>query len=249
MTLLSKQSFVCIDCEATGLDPKKDRIVEVAAVRFTFDGEQASYETLINPECTIPRESQDIHHISDDMVANAPKIEQVLPEILTFIGQGPIVGHSVGFDIELLANSAERHNIPHHLHTLPVLDTLRLARLYGESPTNSLEALRKHFNIIAEGAYRAMGDVIVNVQVFRYLSSKFKTTEQILERLKSPISLPKMPLGKHKGRPFREIPLQYLQWAQHQNFDQDLIFSIRTELKKRKKGTGFMQSASPFAEL
>lgn len=249
MTLLNKQSFVCVDCEATGLDPKKDRAVEIAAVRFTLEGEQASYETLVNPECPIPKESQDIHHISDVMVADAPKVEEVLEKVLAFIGQGPIVGHSVGYDIELLANSADRHNIPHHLHTLPVLDTLRLARLYGESPTNSLEALRKHFNIVAEGAHRAMSDVIVNIQVFRHLSTKFKTTEQILERLKSPIALPKMPLGKHKGRPFREIPLQYLQWAQHQNFDQDLIFSIRSELKKRKKGTGFMQSSSPFAGL
>ncbi len=249
MTLLTKQSFVCIDCEATGLDPKKDRVVEIAGVRFTLDGEHETFETLVNPEMPIPQSSQDIHHISDAMVDKSPKIEQVLPDVLKFIGEGPIVGHSVGYDIELLANSAKRHNIPHHLHTLPVLDTLRLARLYGESPTNSLEALRKHFNIVAEGAHRAMSDVIVNVQVFRRLSTKFKTTEQILERLKSPITLAKMPLGKHKGRPFRELPLEYLHWAQHQDFDQDLIFSIRSEIKKRKKGRGFMQSTNPFGAL
>ena len=58
-----------------------------------------------------------------------------------------------------------------------------------------------------------------------------------------------MPLGKHKGRQFGEIPLQYLQWAAHMDFDQDLLFTIRSELKKRKKGTGFKQVTNPFGDL
>lgn len=249
MTLLNKQTFVCIDCEATGLDPKKDSIIEVAAIRFTLDETLDTYDSLINPERPIPKDSSEIHNIYDAMVKDKPKIVQELPKILKFIGEGPIVGHSVGFDIELIANAAKAHNIPHHLHTLPVLDTLRLARLYGESPTNSLEALRKHFNIVNEGAHRALSDVIVNIQVFKHLSTKFKTTEQILQRLKSPIALKLMPLGKHKGHPFKELPIEYLRWAQHQNFDDDLMFSIRSELKKRKKGAGFTQASSPFADL
>jgi DNA polymerase-3 subunit epsilon len=58
-----------------------------------------------------------------------------------------------------------------------------------------------------------------------------------------------MPLGKHKGRLFKELPHEYLQWAAHQNFDQDLLFSIRTELKKRKKGGLFIQAANPFLNI
>jgi DNA polymerase-3 subunit epsilon len=109
--------------------------------------------------------------------------------------------------------------------------------------------LRKHFNIEDEGAHRAMNDVIVNVEVFKYLSRHFKTTEQMIERLKSPILLRAMPLGKFKGRPFSEISLEYLLWASHQKFDQDLLFSIKMELKKRKRGSQFGQSTSPFANL
>ena len=66
-----------------------------------------------------------------------------------------------------------------------------------------LEKLREHFNIEPEGAHRAMSDVIVNISVFKYLSQSFKTTEQLLERLKKPILLKTMPLGKYKGRPFQ----------------------------------------------
>jgi DNA polymerase-3 subunit epsilon len=58
-----------------------------------------------------------------------------------------------------------------------------------------------------------------------------------------------MPLGKHKGRPFSEIPHEYLQWAANKDFDQDLTFSIRSELKKRKSGNLFKQASNPFSEL
>jgi DNA polymerase-3 subunit epsilon len=58
-----------------------------------------------------------------------------------------------------------------------------------------------------------------------------------------------MPLGKHKGRPMKEIPLQYLQWIVHKGFDQDLLYSIRTELSRRKKGNLFSQSSNPFSNL
>ena len=141
-----------------------------------------------------------------------PTIEQVLPEILEMIGQHIIIGHGIGFDIEILAVAAERHGIPCKIRQNPYLDTLRMARLYGQSPINSLEHLRKHFNIPLEGAHRAMSDVIVNREVFKRLAKRYKTTEQLFDALARPILMPSMPFGKHKGRPFKEIPLQYLQW-------------------------------------
>jgi DNA polymerase III subunit epsilon len=155
----------------------------------------------------------------------------------------------VGFDIELVANAADRAGIPHRLRSNPMLDTLRMARLYGESPTNSLEQLRQHFNIQFEGAHRALNDVIVNKEVFRYLAMKFKTTEQLFEVLSKPIKMKIMPLGKHKGRLIKEVPLDYLLWAANKEFDQDLLYSIRSEIQRRKKGNLFSQSNNPFSDL
>jgi DNA polymerase-3 subunit epsilon len=249
MPYLDKEVFVCIDCETTGLDAKADRIIEVAVVRFTLDQIVQQFESLIDPQITIPQESIDIHHITQEMVSGKPTIDKVLPEILAMIGKHIIVGHGVGFDIELIANAADRYGIPHTLRSSRTFDTLRLARLYGESPTNSLEMLRKHFNIEEEGAHRAMSDVVVNCDVFRYLSKNFRTTEQIFAVLSKPIKMKTMPLGKHKGRLLKEIPLQYLQWAANKEFDQDLLFSIRSEINRRKKGDLFGQATSPFADL
>lgn len=249
MTLLTKDTFVCIDCETTGLDPEKDQVIEVAAVVFTFDQKKGSFDSLINPRCPIPPSSIEIHHITDEMVEGKPYIEQVLPDVLKLIGSYPIVGHGVQFDIDLIRHAAKRAGIACQIEKNPVLDTLRLARLYGDSPLNGLDQLRRHFNIAAEGAHRALSDVVVNIEVFKHLVAKFTTTKQVLDRLRRPILLKMMPLGKHKGRSFRDIPQQYLQWAASKDFDQDLMYSIRSELKRRKTGGGFAEATSPFRNL
>lgn len=249
MGLINKDVFVCLDCETTGLEIEKDRIIEIAIVRFDFDNILESYETLIDPQLPIQEISIAIHHIDDSMVKGKPKIQEILPKAFEFIGKSIIVGHGITNDINFLCAAAKQNQVPCKLASHPYLDTLRMARLYGESPINSLEKLRQHFNIAEEGAHRAMNDVIVNIEVFKYLSRSYKTTEQLINRLKSPIQLKSMPLGKHKGRLFSEIPIEYLRWAVNQNFDQDLLFSLKMELKKRGKGVHFGQAANPFANL
>ncbi len=249
MGLIYQDIFVCIDCESTGLDPEKDRMIEIAIARFTFDQILQKFETLIDPERGIPQISQEIHKISSEMLQGKPKVGQILPDVLKMINGHILVGHGVGFDIALIAAEAKRNQIPTEIEKQSFIDTLRLARYYGESPINSLERLRQHFNIEPEGAHRAMSDVIVNIEVFKYLAKSFQSTEQLLKTLEKPIKLKVMPLGKHKGRRFDEVPLEYLLWAERKDFDQDLLFSIRSELRNRKKGGGFEQSTNPFSEL
>ncbi len=249
MGLLKKETFVCLDCETTGLDIEKDEIIEVGVVVFTFDGTLETYETLVQPRQPIQEENQAIHGISNEMVDGQPYIEEVLPKVFSMIRNYPIVGHGIEFDIKMLAKAAKKHKIPTTISSSPFIDTLRLARLYGESPRNSLEVLRDHFNIQEEGAHRAMNDVVVNISVFKHLTNEFKTLEQIQSRLSKPIELKAMPLGKHKGRPLREVPIEYLRWACSKDFDQDLKFSIRREMKRREKGSTFQASSNPFRDL
>lgn len=249
MGLIEKEKFICIDCETTGLDPINDRIIEIAVVLFTFDEILDSFETLIDPERPIPEETTAIHHITDDMVKGKPKAPEILPKVIKLIDNYIIIGHGIQFDITCVQEESKRAQIPCPIDKNISLDTLRMARFYGQSPVNSLEKLRQHFNIAEEGAHRAMSDVIVNIEVFKYLSDGFKTTKNLVDRLKRPILLKTMPLGKHKGRPFSNIPIEYLRWAAHKDFDQDLLFSIRSELKKRKSNNQFHQASNPFSEL
>lgn len=249
MSLIENEIFVCFDCETTGLEPNNDRVIEVAVSKFTFSEVIETFETLIDPERPIPQSTIEIHHISDEMVKGKPKAAEIMPKVLKLIGNHIIIGHGIQLDVNFIAEECKRSSIPCNLTKNRYLDTLRMARLYGETPVNSLQKLRQHFNIAEEGAHRAMSDVIVNIEVFKYLSEGFKTTNDLFKRLEKPIQLKVMPLGKYKGRPFSDIPIEYLQWAAHKDFDQDLLFSIRTELKLRKKGERFNQASNPFSQL
>ncbi len=249
MSKLQKQKFICLDCETTGLDTKEDRIIEVACVVFDLTQSYETYETLVDPECEIPESSIEIHHITQKMIAGKPLIKDVLPKVLELVGSHMIVGHGIQFDIDVIANSCDREGISHTLRENKFIDTLRMAREYGESPINSLEYLRKHFSIESEIAHRAMSDVVVNIEVFKRFMQSYKSLDHLLKVLSKPILLKEMPLGKHKGRPFKDIPEQYLKWASYKDFDQDLLFSIRTELKRRKQGNLFSQASNPFHNL
>lgn len=249
MRPLSQEKFICIDVESTGLDTEKDRICEIAAVQFTLKEEFETFESLVDPEVTIPQEVIDIHHITNEMCKGAPKIETFLSKLNEMIQDHVIVGHGISFDIEMLKSAFKRAKISQPFDNILVIDTLRLARLYGESPSNSLEVLRRHFNVEEEGAHRAMNDVRVNIQVFKHLTRRFKSVKEILDRMKAPILLKNMPLGKYKGRSFNEIPINYLIWASKQNYDQDLTYSIKEAIKKSKSKEGFLRANSPFGGL
>lgn len=249
MVDIEKQKFICIDCETTGLDPLQDKIIEIAVTCFDGHNIYEQMETLIDPECEIPESSMAIHHITNEMVKGKPLIQDVLSDVLKMVGNHIIVGHGIKFDIDIIAASADRHTIASRIRHNRYLDTLRMARLYGECPINSLEHLRKHFNIPLEGAHRAMSDVIVNIEVFKLLAKRYKTTQQLFEVLSRPILMAAVPFGQHKGRSFKDVPLQYLQWLANKDFDQDLLFSARSEIKRRKKGNQFGQADNPFLNL
>lgn len=249
MSKLQKETFICLDCEATGLAIESEEIIEIAVVKFTFDEILEQFETLVDPDRPIPPESTAVHHITDAMVKGKPKIADVLPKVFEMIGNYPIMGHNIGFDLSLIMASAKKRDISCPINMQNSIDTVRLGRLYAESPSNKLEDLRKHFNIPEEGAHRAMNDVIVNIKVFKYLAKEFKSKDDIMKRLREPILLKTMPLGKHKGKPFKELPIDYIHWASHQDFDKDLLFSLQDEKRKRQKKKSFLDSSNPFADL
>ena len=125
--LAEQLSFVAVDLETTGLDPKKDRIIEIGAIRVENGEVAGEYQQLVNPGCPIPDFVSDLTGITDEMVEKAPMIGEVLDEFLKFCGELPIVGHQVMFDYRFLkratvnqGESFERNGI----------DTLALCRAF-----------------------------------------------------------------------------------------------------------------------
>lgn len=134
MTLIKHARFVCLDCEFTGLDPENDRVLEVAAVRFTMHEILDQFDTLVNPGYPISPDSFAVHAISQEMVADKAPMSQILPDLFAFVGEDPIVGHAIELDLAMLEKEAMRANQPCLLGRNMRIDTLRLARFMAIAP-------------------------------------------------------------------------------------------------------------------
>jgi DNA polymerase-3 subunit epsilon len=153
----SKQVFVAFDVETTGLVPGVDRLVELAAVSFTPESVLDSFSSLVNPGIPIPAEAGRVNGITDDMVRDAPCIDLVLPDFLSFLGRGVPVAHNAIFDVGFVSADIAALGLP-ALGT-PVLDTRGLARsAFPGRFSYSLENLVRDLGIIAHGAHRALVD-------------------------------------------------------------------------------------------
>jgi ATP-dependent DNA helicase DinG len=95
-------SIVSIDLETTGLDPQKDTIIEIGAVKFNNQRIEQEWATLINPGKPIPPFISQLTGITDQMVASEPFINKVIPSLEEFIGATPVLGHNIRFDLAFL---------------------------------------------------------------------------------------------------------------------------------------------------
>ena len=92
------QEFVAFDLETTGLSSRTDRIIEIGAVVMKNGQEVDRFQTFVDPERKLDRKIVDLTGITDDMLVGAPKIEEVLPKFLAFIGNRVLVAHNSDFD-------------------------------------------------------------------------------------------------------------------------------------------------------
>jgi len=91
--------FISVDLETTGLNPSKDEIIEISAIRFVNGEIKDEFTTLIKPIALIPKKITSITGINDSMVSDAPKIVDVFKDFLNFLDNKIIVAHNIDFDI------------------------------------------------------------------------------------------------------------------------------------------------------
>ena len=126
----SCRSFVVFDTETTGLYPWRDRIIEIGAVRFR-DGEQTeTFHMMVNPGMHIPEMVTQINHITDEMVADAPKISDAIPAFEGFVGSDTLVGHNIDFDLRFISAAGSKLPDKDRMY----IDTAELARQMVKGP-------------------------------------------------------------------------------------------------------------------
>lgn len=180
---LDEIELVAIDTETTGLYAISGRLLEIGAVRFTLDGSvRAEYQQLINPGEPIAPEIQQINRISDEMVAEQPTVEQVLPTLVDFLESDNtlVMAHNAAFDLNFLGAAFSKCGIA--LPALPVLDTLALARLLlPRAPNHKLETLCTVLSL-PRGTHRALADAHAVRALFLALAQT-RPDVQTLEQL------------------------------------------------------------------
>jgi DNA polymerase-3 subunit epsilon len=152
--------FVAIDVETTGLDVNRDAIVSVSVVPFREGCPAEGYDTLVNPGRPIPRVSTRIHGITDGMVADAPRLGDVLDEVEARCGEDAVVGHGVAFDLALLERERRARDRPPLPNT--ALCTMRLAAaLHPGWGDVALESLAGRLGVPVVGRHTARGDAVI----------------------------------------------------------------------------------------
>ncbi len=155
--------WVALDLETTGLDNKKDAVIEIGAVKFSGDQVLDTFQTFVNPKRRLSAFIRDYTGIRQADVAGAPEFDVAAARLTEFVGASPVVGHNVGFDLGFLeAGGAALPN--------PRCDTYDLAfvLLPGAGAYN-LGALAKALGVSAGRAHRADADAAMVHGVFRNL--------------------------------------------------------------------------------
>ncbi len=119
------QEFVAFDLETTGLSSQNDRIIEIGAVILKNGQEIDRFQTFVDPERTLERKIVDLTGITDEMLRGAPKIEEVLPQFLDFIGDRVLVAHNSDFDTGFIRAECARLGYEYHY---TAADTLILSQ-------------------------------------------------------------------------------------------------------------------------
>lgn len=163
-------SYVCLDLETTGLDPKKDKIIEIGAVKVKDREVVDIMETFVNPERPLEERIIALTGIKDEQLSNAPDIKEILPKLIDFIGDDILLGHRVSFDYSFVKKAAINQRLKFEKFGI---DTLKLARKFlPDLESRSLEFLCRHFEI-EHSAHRALADAKATSELYYKLVELF----------------------------------------------------------------------------
>ena len=178
---IDEEEFVVFDIETTGLNSHTNKIIEIGAVKIKAGRIIDRYSQLINPGISIPHHITEITSITNEQVANQPKIDEVIGKFVDFIGDAVLVAHNAPFDMGFI-----KRDIKEYLNIdleNSVIDTLQMARdLFPDFKKYGLGDLNKSLGLALEKHHRAVDDSQATANMFIIFLEKYK--EKGIEYLK-----------------------------------------------------------------
>lgn len=217
-----------IDIESTGIDPAKDKIIEIASVDLTKTGIENEMRTFVNPQMPIPPQSSAVHHLLDEDVAGQPLVDDAIG---MFRGADYYVAHNAAFEKSFLSPWLGDKWICTYKCAL---------RLWPDAHSHSNQALRYQLGLSSPFgrdrrsivAHSALDDCVVTAAIFLEITKRAKWAD-ILQWSSEPGLMTIAPFGKHKGQRFDAVPKDYLEWILRSDMDESAKFSAKYWLSKR----------------
>lgn len=168
-------SYICIDLETTGLNPKRDKIIEIGAVKVVDGVEAGVFSSFVNPGRKLEDRIVALTGIQDKDLYDAPVINDVFCELMLFMEEYPLVGHSVLSDFSFLKKAAVDLKLQFERQAV---DTLKIARKYLPNlESRSLEALCDYYQI-PHRPHRALEDAKATVLLYQKLLERYYQEEE-----------------------------------------------------------------------
>lgn len=220
---------VLLDTETTGLDPALGhRVIEIAAIELRNDlPSRQFFHHLLNPHRLVPPEATAIHGFSDADLAGKPDFADVMPELLAFLGDGPIIAHNAPFDFAFLDAEFSLCGAP-ALARERMIDTLALAKTRFPGLPNNLDALCRRFSIdLAERkSHNALLDCRLLAEVYVELTGG-RQRGLALERRQG------RDIGELPSGVLRRVPRRIVPSAEERRRHADLIARLKAPLWQR----------------
>jgi len=163
--------YTIVDIETTGLSLKYSEIIEVALIKIRNNQIAEKFESLVKPARAVPYEIIKLTGISNDLLINAPSINQIVGQVKNFIGSDIMIAHNANFDINFLYD-----NFLNHLNvelSNDFVDTLRISRkAFSEYPKHTLSYLCDNIPITKGDMHRAMSDCLVTFELYKICKDK-----------------------------------------------------------------------------
>lgn len=221
MRLNLKRPIVFFDLETTGINVFRDRIVEISYIKVFPDGQEKEDRKLINPEMHIPEASTAVHHITDEMVADAPAFRDIAGELLEVFADSDIAGfNSNKFDVPVLIEEFGRVGMPFEVSSRNFIDVQNI--FHKMEPRTLIAAYKFYCGKDLENAHSALADTRATYEVLKAQLDRYESLENDVRvlndfsRSKGSVDLSArlkrndkgdivFNFGKHKEKPVKEV--------------------------------------------
>jgi DNA polymerase III epsilon subunit family exonuclease len=172
-TIAPEETIIVLDTETTGLDHKTEKLIEIAAVKMQNGEVVETFTSLVNPQKPIRYSSFLIHNISEEMVQDAPPIDDVMPRFLEFVGEHSYVAHNAIFDYSFINEATKALYGKRFLNNR--IDTFEMYRsVFPDEPSHGLNALLRRFGYDEDVVHRALDDAMCLAKVYPKLRELYE---------------------------------------------------------------------------